>query len=282
MSHPGALPTAIVAGFPRCGTTWFHGLLGRCDDLFVPSARKEIHFFDRNWEKGLDWYSQWFDGSKQSDIRVDVTPDYAQQMDAAERIHSALGSDIRLLLLLRHPVRRLWSEYHHFHRTQRGLAGFRRWAGMEWHRSLYSPKVAAFRRAFGDNVMIQFYEELVRDPETANRALRHLGASHAEGLVHEELKRPSNQGFDPRFPRLHRLLHTALRAARYRHVPWVDHTANFARDIYLRIAPRGEGESYRQGLQTQDLRDLSQWYRADVRSLDELLGTDAATLWEIG
>ena len=45
------LPTFLGIGVPRAGTTWLHTLLASHPDVYLPTKRKEIRFFDRHHEQ---------------------------------------------------------------------------------------------------------------------------------------------------------------------------------------------------------------------------------------
>lgn len=49
-------PTVIGIGVPRGGSTWLHNLLESHPDVAMPRQRKEIHYFDHNYDRGLEWY----------------------------------------------------------------------------------------------------------------------------------------------------------------------------------------------------------------------------------
>ena len=54
------LPTFLGIGVPRGGTTWLHTLLATHPDVYIPTRRKEIRFFDRHFDRGLGWYEGFF------------------------------------------------------------------------------------------------------------------------------------------------------------------------------------------------------------------------------
>ena len=56
------LPNFIVAGVQRCGTTWLDTALRGHPEIFLP-ATKQSYFFDRTYERGIDWYWTRFDGA---------------------------------------------------------------------------------------------------------------------------------------------------------------------------------------------------------------------------
>lgn len=118
--------TFLVIGAQKAGTTWICDVLRRHPDVFIPDW-KELHFFEQepNFEKGLDWYLDFFQGSENAVARGEGTPNYfynvcteKEQRDwinreVPARIKAHLP-DIRLILSLRDPVQRAISSYNHF------------------------------------------------------------------------------------------------------------------------------------------------------------------------
>ena len=111
----GALPDFVVIGAPKCGTTFFYHLLSKHPHV-EPAAFKEVHFFDLLWEEGVEWYRQCFLPPAQKDgrrtITGDGTPGYLFHPLVAERMAGVIP-EARLIALLRNPVDRSYSAYHH-------------------------------------------------------------------------------------------------------------------------------------------------------------------------
>jgi hypothetical protein len=85
----------------------------------VPGC-KDIYFFDRFYNRGLDWYASFFDAAPPEALAVgELSHDYLYSDAAAERIASTLP-ETRLIVFLRHPVERTFSEYLYLVRS--GLA----------------------------------------------------------------------------------------------------------------------------------------------------------------
>ncbi len=107
------LPTFLGIGVPRGGTTWLHALLETHPEIYMPSRRKEVRFFDAHFEQGTEWYESFFCGPEQRGMfRAvgEVSPQYIYCEDCPRRI-SELLPDVRLILMLRHPVDRAYSQY---------------------------------------------------------------------------------------------------------------------------------------------------------------------------
>ena len=103
------LPSFLVIGPPRTGTTWLYNVLCKANNVFVPS-RKQIHYFDKNYELGLDWYSLSFKDSSTDDVIGECTPDYISEKKYIKRISKDLPN-VKLIMIHRDPVERAFSHY---------------------------------------------------------------------------------------------------------------------------------------------------------------------------
>jgi hypothetical protein len=91
------------------------------------TGRGEIHFFDREpiWRRGVSWYRSRFPLRAVVDLvgrrlgyaprTLEKTPAYLFRPIATKRMHELLP-DARLIVLLRNPVERTYSNYHHAQR----------------------------------------------------------------------------------------------------------------------------------------------------------------------
>lgn len=78
-------------------------------DIYVPRA-KELHFFDRQFEKGLDFYEEKFSHVDREKAIGDITPDYLADTACPARISASL-ENLKFIVTLRNPVDRLYSRY---------------------------------------------------------------------------------------------------------------------------------------------------------------------------
>ena len=53
------LPTFVIVGAQKSGTTTLHDLLGQHPQIWV-SEPKELHFFDKHQGRGVEWYADQF------------------------------------------------------------------------------------------------------------------------------------------------------------------------------------------------------------------------------
>jgi Sulfotransferase domain len=106
------LPDLLVIGAQRCGTSTLYRHLGHHPDV-APSLRKEVEYFSRRYARGERWYRAHFALSfGRPRLVFEATPDYLFHPLAAERA-AVVVPEARLVVMLRDPVARAWSHYHH-------------------------------------------------------------------------------------------------------------------------------------------------------------------------
>ncbi len=127
-SQGRALPTLLVAGAQRCGTTSLFQALRQHPAMLPPRFHKGLHYFDVEYGRGLDWYRGNFAtraGLKRlarktgaDPVQFEVTPYYMFHPAAPERIARDLPG-VRVVVMLRDPVERAYSA--HAHEFARGF-----------------------------------------------------------------------------------------------------------------------------------------------------------------
>jgi hypothetical protein len=55
-----SLTNFICVGAQRSGTTWLAGKMRSHHEILLPENKKEVHFFDRHYSRGLEWYKNFF------------------------------------------------------------------------------------------------------------------------------------------------------------------------------------------------------------------------------
>lgn len=103
------LPTFIIVGAQKSGTTTLHDLLSQLPDAWM-SDPKELHFFDKHHGRGLDWYRDQFRPGPNVRAWGESTPFYLYKNRARDAMVSALP-DAKFVMILREPVSRAYSHY---------------------------------------------------------------------------------------------------------------------------------------------------------------------------
>jgi Sulfotransferase domain len=118
------LPTFIVIGPGKTGTTWLYRCLLEHPEIGLAKGTKETLFFNHNYDKGLLWYEKFFDGLGKKRAIGEISNDYFFSSEAPKRIATALPG-IKLITILRNPVDRIVSMYQFNIRN----GNFRKWYG---------------------------------------------------------------------------------------------------------------------------------------------------------
>lgn len=102
------LPQAIIIGVKKGGTRALLEFLRVHPDIRAVGA--EPHFFDRHYDKGMEWYKDLMPRTLEGQITMEKTPSYFVTMEAAARIY-AMSKDAKLIVVVRDPVTRAISDY---------------------------------------------------------------------------------------------------------------------------------------------------------------------------
>ena len=107
------LPDFIVVGAQKSGTTSLWHYLSEDPRVYIP-PEKEVHFFDKHYSRGLDWYVERFSAAPIGGCNCigEITPMYLFHPWSVGRIREHLP-DCKIIVLLRNPVDRAYSHYQH-------------------------------------------------------------------------------------------------------------------------------------------------------------------------
>jgi hypothetical protein len=185
-------PTFLGIGSMRCGSTWLYEVL-KCHPDIQMSNSKEMDFFfmPQMLVHDLEWYAAHFssdNGSEPRPVRGEISPRYQRLKAWQVKQIAKLLPDLRIILTLRNPIERAWSQtLYEFGRLRgRNVCEVRL---IELLRQLerprsrlssdYSRTIKIWAEAFGGHALhIAFFDQLRDDPTSyVNGILRHIGAT---------------------------------------------------------------------------------------------------------
>jgi len=192
------VPTFLVIGAQKAGTTWFYEMVRQHPEVSV-SVPKEINFFYRAelYDRGLSWYLKQFENNPGAVAKGEFAPNYLwTQVNSAEmpevelvrNVPAAVRSllpDVSLIVCLRDPVDRAISAWYHHIRAGRfsprqrlrdclNSYGITTIGHYDVHLSNW---LNYFPR---EKLLVLFYEEDLaagRKEETLKRIFAHIGAN---------------------------------------------------------------------------------------------------------
>ena len=182
-------PNLFIPGAPKAGTTslWRH--LNAHPEIYM-SPVKEPGFLSRDHGGGgigdERTYLGLFAGAASEKWRGEASTAYFADDSSPSRIKAA-SPDSRILIVLRDPVERAYSDYWYYVRREKEKRSFReaadqilslprelRPAGTFNHyvdRSFYLERLERYLDVFGDDVLVLFQEELRGDERSVMRAV---------------------------------------------------------------------------------------------------------------
>lgn len=170
---PYRLPNFIICGAQKSGTTSLYHYLSGHQNVFLPQI-KELRYFNEFYDKGVEWYADFFANSQANQSIGDVSPQYMIHADIVAKRMYELIPDAKLVFVLRNPVERAYSMYNFD--IQRGKYGD------IWNKSFeqilveplgreylqngeYDRQIKHFLQFYPtENVQILIFEELIEDP----------------------------------------------------------------------------------------------------------------------
>jgi hypothetical protein len=186
------LPTFLGIGSLRCGSTWLYEVL-KCHPDIRLSDRKEVNFFfsQNMLRDDLDWYRAHFqseNGGEPKPVRGEISPVYGRLKGWQVNRIANLLPNLRIILTLRHPIERVWSQALLESGYLKGkdvreirTIDFVRQIERARNRlsSNYCRTIQIWFKAFGwDALHVDLFDQLQNDPEAyVNDILRHIGAA---------------------------------------------------------------------------------------------------------
>lgn len=276
------LPNFIGIGAARSGTSWLDKLLRSHPDLYLPERRKEVDFFNRYYDRGLEWYQEFFPSAEQaSNYRSigEISPEYLyhKKDDVPFRIYETLP-DCRFLLILRNPADRAYSHYGFLIRElneQRTFPQLCEQAPEVFYRGLYYQQLQKFLQYFPlEKFLILIYEHTMTNPEQALNKLADFLSVDADKFDRTLFSKKVNASSLVRFPRARLLARQFRNFLRKNDLDWVWNMAKATgmkrvfekSDTIPPIDPNFRAE-------------LISRYEADINALEKLINIDLS-IWK--
>lgn len=111
--EPGTLPSFLIIGAQRSGSTFLHDTLTARTSARPSPLQKEVHYFDNKFYRPLGWYAKFFeslDVGCHAEKTFETSPGYLYHPAAPARITQSLP-DVKVVAVLRNPVDRALSQY---------------------------------------------------------------------------------------------------------------------------------------------------------------------------
>lgn len=235
-ARQGQLPDFVVAGAMKSGTTSLYTILRQHPNVYMPPL--EVGFFDIDdikqhpdffklrrgqWHyhsfshdrmRLLAWYRGLFDGAAPGQLKGERSTTYMAS-EVAPRRMAELLPEVRIIFMLRDPVRRAYSNYWHLLRTGEATASFEKTLryrhSVLFDRGIYRRQIERYLEFFPrDQILFLVFEEYVEDPLSTLRTVCDFLEIDADRFSETVTDRHENRGRYPWSSRLQYVVNTLL------------------------------------------------------------------------
>jgi hypothetical protein len=284
-------PNFFIVGAQKCGTTSVWAYLKKHPQVFLPDVKEPAYFVSsppppavahRFCTGNLEAYRRLYLRANGHKAVGDASVGYLWDRNVAGRIH-AVSPEARIVIMLRDPVERAYSQYLRALRTKgKELTSFLDEVQLDhseaeksnnWWRThqlyaelgLYYQQVLRYVRMFErEQIGIFLFEDLLKNPFDVMSAIcRHIGVDPAL-LDRKELGRAHNPSVEPRMRWLYELAKRSVRfSMRERFLPiFVQEWLRFSPLLYKPYKPPRDERA------TKYLQNI---FEPDLCRLEELL-----------
>lgn len=277
------LPRFLGIGAMKAGTSTLHDLLATHPDVALPASRKEVMYFDRYADRGLDWYASHWPDDVGHRVPGEITPGYLFDPQAPARVAAALPG-VRLVVLLRDPVERALSQWRFFvkeHAYTGDADAFLAEHPNAVDRGHYAAQLDRWLdHVDRDQLGVWLFEDLVADPgRVFAEVCAHIGVDPT--FVPPGLGRRSNASTVPRF---HRAYAVGRRVIGWMYAHDLGGAVQLAKRIGLRrvfLRPDAPRDAFAPVSEATRAR-LRATYRDDAARLPALVGCSPGARWSTG
>ena len=290
----------LVVGAAKSGTTTLFETLSRHPGIFIPQ-RKECQYFScmtgnyvglgergaNKFTKSLEEYRGLFKKAKLGQLCGDISPDYLYYYrNAVPKILNEINAQVPVVIVLRNPIDRAYSNYLHHVRERKEDLSFedalvaeeqRRAANWAWGWSyvdvgLYAEQVKAYMDNF-EQVLILLFEEDVVTGQATGKVLNFLNLkpfTKGPDNIHVNISGyPQNRW-------LHRVMTDELVVRKVKNVIKATSLYTRSRRLYRKLM---ESNLKKEAMAPKTREMLKEKFQDDVALLAEYTGLPVYKFW---
>ena len=277
------LPDFVIVGAQKGGTVWLNDCLREHPDVYMSPDVHEIFFFDRYFDRGVEWYAHYFRGYGGQRRIGETTSTYLAHPLVPRRLRQVLPQ-ATVIASLRNPLDRAWSRYLHLRRKGDIPAGLSFGQACDAAPDIvasgeYFRCLRPWRELFPAERLHTLVLEDARDDPSGylRRLYQILGVD--PGFRAAKTTGRSNEHHTPRSLKA---ANVAYRVSRSLHRHGLHPVAERLKALGVqRLVLEGgrNGAKEPPPMSEAERERLRVRYRADVAALSELVGRDLVSLW---
>jgi hypothetical protein len=248
-------------------------------DVYMPTRRKEIRFFNQYYDRGLQWYEKLFPSDAEAkNYRAigEISPRYLYCPGCPERIAS-IPTITKLILILRNPVDRAYSAYGEQVRSRKFSGSFGSFLDVKpevIELGFYSPRIRDYWRHFRrDQLLVLIFEDAVVSVTTTKEILAGFLGVAADRFPASAGTSSINRSYVPkRLPVPHTWTRRVFRKLR-------DWDLDQVGSLMVTLAKPFREDRPLPPMTLEERRSLAEVYKGEIAELAVLLEVDLGS-WE--
>jgi hypothetical protein len=271
-------PNFLYIGTSKAGSTWLFNTLAIHPEVYLASS-KGLYYFDQHFDRSREWYLSHFEKGGDLPARGEISHSYLSSPEAPSRI-ADLNPDMRLIVCLREPVDRAFSDYLDLVKNlqydgpfESALEKFPRLV----QRGMYATHLERYLEHFPRaQVHVGLFDDLQLDAQRyANDTFRFLGVGPLT-LPAAALKRrmPAGTARNPAVAAAAKKASKLVLKLQLRRLRSAVKRSTLARQVLYRPF---EGD--RPTIDAATARGLRSTFAGEVAALDALVGTPVSSRW---
>ena len=277
-----SLPDFMCIGAMRSGTTWLDKVLRSHPNIYLPEKRKEIHFFDQYYDRGIEWYEDFFPNvdNLDKDIKLgEITPAYLYFKGSPQRIFKSVPN-CRFIVIFRNPAERAYSHYGFLVKNYNERRAFEKIFAEEQElflKGLYGAQMERYLQYFPiEKFLFLFYEEIAENPMGILGKIGDFLEVPVDGFDINHLREKRNTSGYPRFPKARALACTFRDNVRKYGKYDLDWFWNLAKKSGLEQIFESQKNKL-EPLNQETRTKLISKYEPDITKLEQLINVDLSS-----
>lgn len=282
----------ICIGAQKAGTSTLHDVLDQHSNICLPKIKETQFFLNLSeYEKGISYYfEKYFSGCSGSNTLLgEIDPELLFSENAPLRLFETFGSELKILIILRDPVKRAYSQYQMS--KSRGLESLSFLDAIELEqerialddtekgsnskrkhfsyiaRGLYAQQIKRYFDYWNrDNIKVVIFEELMCNKKKGyDDILDFIGVTKKEDLI---LDLKSNSATETITPKISKLIntHNPIRQAIGKFIP------SYFKPAIVRVLRKAISVRSKNRLNSSDERQIYQkYFKSEINDLEALL-----------
>ena len=293
-----ALPNTIIVGVQKGGTSSFYDWLAQHPEVYGPMSGKDFHFFSREeyFEKGLPFLESRYQEHQGEPVILHAGVNYIISDTALQRLQ-AYNPKLRLLLVLRNPIRRAFSAHQFVTQLGREDLSFAEAVEKEQkgipvngrkkiylQQGLYAQQLDNLLKYFPkEQIEIIYFEEMMQDKDAAMQQV--FSWLNLQTTFQAQYRRINTTG-KPKFREINKWLYSdSTLKKKLLHNPVTN--ALLSRDLRFKIRRLIREKNVQKIEKTEkpfltkaQYDQLYPFFKEDIQRLSEVLDKDLNSIWK--